>query len=436
MTFIDEGYALGGSGRVESRDTGWVAPPEGWFTAKELADMEKKHSAAQVADGEAPEPERGRSWRPVDLGPFLDGTYRRAEPTLGIARSDGQRLLYPGKEHAIVSEMEAGKTWLELQCCVTEILQGNHVVFIDFEECEPAEHIERMLLLGAGKEDIREHWHFVPPAETLQTGYLDWLPALKPSLAVIDGVNEGMNLLGTEIRDEKGAAQFRQRLIKPLTSLGAAVLSGDHVIKDRETRGRYALGSVHKGNAINGALFMLENAEPFGRGLRGRSHLFVTKDRPGHLRRAGQPVPKTTGKTFIGELVIDDTDRFDLTLWAPSRREDAGEPERGQDTQDDDTVYAIVADIAVATPANTRAIRARSGISKDRTADALERLVLEGRLTETTGPRNARLFTVPPDSRLVPGTGPLQGGDQSDQSTSGPGDHSGPLGTSGTGGEK
>ena len=44
---------------------------------------------------------------------------------------------------------------------------------------------------------------------------------------------------------------------------------------------RDAYGSVHKGNALNGARFALQNVEPFGRGMRGRSHLFVTKDRPG-----------------------------------------------------------------------------------------------------------------------------------------------------------
>jgi hypothetical protein len=52
--------------------------------------------------------------------------------------------------------------------------------------------------------------------------------------------------------------------------------------------------------------------------MRGRSHLFVTKDRPGHLRRHGRPT-KTPGKTLLGELVVDDEQRFtpdlELTLY-------------------------------------------------------------------------------------------------------------------------
>lgn len=363
----------------------------------------------RIADAQLGRPNRpapGASWRPVDLGPFLDGTHRSVEPTLGIARSDGLRLLYPGKEHAIVSEMEAGKTWFELQCCVAEILDGNHVVWIDFEECEPAEHIERMLLLGAGAEDIREHWHFVPPAETLQSGYLDWLPSVNPVLAVLDGVNEGMNLLGAEIRDEKGAAQFRQRLIKPITALGTAVLAGDHVIKDKETRGRYALGSIHKGNAINGALFMLENAEPFGRGLRGRSHLYVTKDRPGHLRRSGRAEKKLAGKTYLGELVIDATEALDLTLWAPGRDQDDIEVFDPHAETDAVVLAAVRTVLANGLEATTRAVRAATPFGNTKVADALDRLVFAGHLIQTSGSNRSRIYSVPPDAGGSGGSGP------------------------------
>ena len=45
---------------------------------------------------------------------------------------------------------------------------------------------------------------------------------------------------------------------------------------------------MHKGNALNGARIQLENTEPFGRDMRGVSHVFVTKDRPGYLRTKGR----------------------------------------------------------------------------------------------------------------------------------------------------
>ena len=61
-------------------------------------------------------------------------------------------------------------------------------------------------------------------------------------------------------------------------------MSFDHVTKDKDGRGRYALGGVHKLNIVNGAGYTLENRQPFGIGITGRSTLKIAKDRPGQLR--------------------------------------------------------------------------------------------------------------------------------------------------------
>jgi hypothetical protein len=54
------------------------------------------------------------SWAPLDLGPYLRGEVKRPVPSLGLYRSDGVRLIYPGKEHSVIGEMESGKSWLLL----------------------------------------------------------------------------------------------------------------------------------------------------------------------------------------------------------------------------------------------------------------------------------------------------------------------------------
>ena len=74
---------------------------------------------------------------------------------------------------------------------------------------------------------------------------------------------------------------------------------------ERDAGRRDAYGTVHKGNALDGARIMLENTAPFGRRMRGVSYVFATKDRPGHLRAHGRP-RKTPAKTFMGTLVVDD----------------------------------------------------------------------------------------------------------------------------------
>jgi hypothetical protein len=54
---------------------------------------------------------------PIDLGPYLDGLFKRPKPSLGLARSDGLQLLYPGKEHTVIGEMGSGKSWFAAGSC-------------------------------------------------------------------------------------------------------------------------------------------------------------------------------------------------------------------------------------------------------------------------------------------------------------------------------
>jgi len=350
--------------------------------------------AAGVADAT---PIEGTTWRPVDLGPYLRGEITRPEPTVGVARVDGLRLLYPAKEHAVIGEMESGKSWLALACVAAELTKGNRVVYVHAEESDPTDTVERLQALGISDADILERFAFAGPIEPVDPYALAALLDPAPSLVILDGVNELMSLHGQGIRDEDGVAAFRRRLVKPCTAVGAAVLACDHVVKDRERRGRDALGSIHKGNGLTGSLIALDNVAPFGRGARGCSHVYVTKDRPGHLRRHGRP-SKLPGKTYMGSLIVDDertwTDGLSLAFIEPP---DEAQPETtvNRDQADDDAILTLVAELGIAeTQASLRTIRAKAGMNKDRVADALTRLLLDGRLTEREGPRRSRLFTV------------------------------------------
>jgi len=382
------------------------------------------------------------SWAPVDLGPYLRGEVQRPEPTVGLARDDMLRLIYPGKEHVVFGEMECGKSWLCVACAAAELLAGNHVLYVHFED-DPADTVDRMVMLDVPADVILRRFHFVAPERKVGGEALDKLLTFRPSLVILDGVNEGMSLHGWAIREEDGAALFRRHLVRPFIRAGAAVLSADHVVKDRQARDRYALGSIHKGNALTGSAILLENADPFGRGLRGRSHVYVTKDRPGFLRRNGK-AGKIPGKTYLGEMVVDDT-----RLWVPfleltwfAGKDRAGDLDEAdpvdQHAEDDDYVLGLVRELTEATgaPVTQRGVRAKSKLGTDKTVDALERLVFGKRLVRMTGPRGAHLFSVPDGLDHAPtGTGPPSEGPvtRTSQRTSGPGDprttpdHSGPV---------
>lgn len=354
----------------------------------------------------------GATWEPVDLGPVLRGEKIRPEPTIGISRSDGVRLLYPGKEHTVIGEMESGKSWLCLACAATELEAGNHVVYVHFEESDPTDTVERLQVLGVPNDVILAQFHFVGPNEPILPERMIALVDYRPSLAILDGVNEAMSMHTMGIRDEDGVATFRRRLVKPFTIRGTAVLGADHVVKDVEKRGRSPLGSIHKGNGLTGSLILLENADPFGRGQRGRSHVFITKDRPGYLRRQGKPAGKMPGKTFMGELVVDDIDSWrraeglELKFWAP-REPGADETAEADGPDDTETVLqAVEALTEKGLEANLRNVRrASKGLGKDRVDEALTDLVIDGRLVEKTGSRNARVFTVAERSSSSTGAG-------------------------------
>jgi hypothetical protein len=354
------------------------------------------------------------SWAPIDLRPYLRGEIVRPEPSLGMARTDGLRLLYPGKEHAVIGEMEAGKSWFALASVAAELNAENHVVYAHFEECDPSDSVDRLVALGVRDSDILRFLRFVGPERSVSRDALAALLAPPfPTLVIFDGVNEAMALHRWAIREEDGAAEYRRRLVKPCTRVGAAVLSLDHVVKDAERRARTALGSVHKVNGLSGALILVENAEPFGRGQRGRSHVHIMKDRPGFLRRHGRPDPKTPGKTFMGELVVDDTRRFvpflEVTFHAPKSDGAVVDSATTGDAALANKVFAALEALIDGKGMDSeRAVFAqcrKAGISASNThiRVAVDDLIAHARLIEVVGKRGAKGYRISTEGAHVTG---------------------------------
>jgi DnaB-like helicase N terminal domain/AAA domain len=232
------------------------------------------------------------TWRPVDLRPVLDGTREVPVPAVG-SRDDGVGLLYPGKIHALGAETEAGKTWLALTTAAGEIARGSHVVYVDFEDDEGGV-AGRLMILGMSPDKIAEFFHYIRPEDPLGAGsgrrdLLGLVGDTQPALVVVDGVTEAMVLHGLDLKDNTDVGRFLELLPRPLARLGPATLMLDHVVKDRDARGRYDLGGVHKLNGIDGASFTLIRRKPFGIGMEGVSSLCIRKDRHGQLRRHGIP---------------------------------------------------------------------------------------------------------------------------------------------------
>lgn len=325
------------------------------------------------------EPATARSWRPVDLAPVLDGTWEPPQPTVG-RREDGTGLFYPGRCHSVVAETEAGKTWFALSACLDEMKEGNHVVYLDFEDDEGG-IVGRLLYLGAHRDRIRQQFHYLRPEGPLGTGiHLDDLRAVLaehgPTLGVLDGITEAMDLHGFNPNDNKDASTFSKILPRKIAATGTAVVSLDHVTKSSDGRGRYALGAVHKLNGLNGAQYLLENRTPFGIGVTGRSTVKIAKDRPGQLRR--HALPGTSGLHWFGDLVLNSHGEGlgEVSIEPPREHTEAFRPTV--------LMQRVAEALAQHGPLSQRKIGAAVRGKTSSIKDALDLLILDGYVSEQT----------------------------------------------------
>jgi hypothetical protein len=222
------------------------------------------------------------SWTPVDIGAALRGGVPEVRPQL-LKRTDGEALLYPGRTHWLSGEPETGKSWIALAAAREAIWARRAVVYVDFED-SPEGTVGRLMALCLAVEEVSAHFHYVNPQEAARRGDLDWLSDLRPALVVVDGVSESITLHSLDPDRTRDIVEWRRRMLSPLRASGAAVLALDHVVKSRDERGRWPIGSQHKLGALDGAAYSLEAISPFSRTHAGVSRLTVVKDRPGQVR--------------------------------------------------------------------------------------------------------------------------------------------------------
>lgn len=272
-----------------------------------------------------PPPSRTSSWHPVDLTSALASPGRRTQATVGL-RSDGLPLLYSGKVHSLAGETEAGKSWCALIWVAAELKKGRTCHYIDFEDDEDSV-VNRLLLLGVRPATIQADFKYSRPTEQdPDAADLALQGSIDPSLVIIDGVTEMLAMFGFKPNDDVDVAEAYDLLPRRMAAKGPAVVMLDHVVKDRQSRGRYATGSQHKLSGINGAAYVLESSKPFADGQAGQSRLLVVKDRPGAVR---SKAVNLRGKALIGMLnvtVEDDQTTFSLDPTEEARQAKAWSP--------------------------------------------------------------------------------------------------------------
>jgi hypothetical protein len=214
-------------------------------------------------------------WQPVNLAaPEFD---QPSEPPAVCG------LLYRGKRHSAQGPPEAAKTLTALILG----LEWRRAELGDFAliDLEMGEHATRRLLedLGATLEEIGSVYYVaatsLPDAEDI-----DALEAAGVTLAIVDSAAGAYGVSDLDDNKRSDAEQFSRFWIAPLWTRGITTLVLDHVVKNSDNRGRYAIGSERKLGTVDVALGF-EPVLSLNRGGRGVIHVTTHKDRPGHLPR-------------------------------------------------------------------------------------------------------------------------------------------------------
>jgi hypothetical protein len=138
-----------------------------------------------------------------------------------------------------------------------------------------------------------------------------WQAILQPesaTLVVIDGVTESLTMWGGESKDNDAITRWMRLFPRTVASAsGAAVVLIDHITKNAETRGRFAIGGQAKLATIDGAAYLVEPLEALAPGRVGTLTMRVTKDRPGFVRKIAGMWRKSDRTQEAAIFIIDST---------------------------------------------------------------------------------------------------------------------------------
>jgi hypothetical protein len=250
--------------------------------------------ARDLFDAEQAEDDEAASWTREDLTAFLDDDDEDFLPTV-LEREDGAALFYTGL-NMIFGDSGSGKSMVMAATVAQQLVGGQIVAWIDYEEVKPKTLIKRLRKLGVPREVIDAGLWWKHSDEALTKRRLAKMAAEALEMAgeertvgllVIDSVGEALGAEGlNEDKDsDTGPWMNRVRTVLPLLP-DAAVVVVDHSTKAKDGPGRlHPSGSKRKRAALTGVAWLTETVEEFSKQTAGAVQLVCAKDRHGNFRR-------------------------------------------------------------------------------------------------------------------------------------------------------
>lgn len=224
------------------------------------------------ANGNAPVTD---SWTPIKLSTLP--AHPPVKPTLGDIG-----IVYPGKRHVFSGPPESAKTLVAYIVILEVLRHAGTVVLIDFE-MGGYDARARLVELGASSSEI-DHVHYLEPDEPANDDRIQLLIGLEPALVVIDAAAGAYQLEGLDDNKRGDVEKWSRLYVQRFWRHGIATIVIDHVPKDTENRGRYAIGSERKLGSADVHLGF-DTITPISRGTEGKYKITTHKDRGGVLKR-------------------------------------------------------------------------------------------------------------------------------------------------------
>jgi hypothetical protein len=288
-------------------------------------------------------------------------------------------LVYERRRHLFSGPPESAKTLLAWIVALEAMRRhGAGVAHIDFEM---GPHATRELLedLGATADEIRSVY-YVEPDGPPDEHDLNVIVDAGLSLVIIDAAAGAYDASGLDDNSRKDAEKFARTWVNPLWRAGLETILIDHVVKNSEARGRYAIGSERKVGQVDVHLG-LELVKPLTRGGSGLIKIRRHRDRPAWLR-----------SPYVAELELHSDPETHAITWA--WRTPSGEATDANAFRPTVLMERASEYVRLHEPCSRNQVeKGIKGKSTDWKRTAMDLLVAEGYCGETEGARNARLLT-------------------------------------------
>jgi hypothetical protein len=196
----------------------------------------------------------------------------------------GSGLVYPGKRHLFSGPPESCKTLAAYVVALEEIRKGGVVVLIDFEMGQ-WDARDRMRDLGATDDELAR-FHYIEPTTEATPLTIDAVLTLKPTLVIIDAAAGAYAVQGLDDNKRKDCEDWAAAWVRPFWKADVATIVIDHVVKNVDNRGKYAIGSERKLGGVDVHLgFEAVPGQELKRGGHGLYKVITHRDRPGYLTR-------------------------------------------------------------------------------------------------------------------------------------------------------